>query len=169
MVLKMNPFDDPVFEAKALKVLKLTANEARGRSRQVLLRNEEECGVGVFAPGEWRKGEFFCWYLGVVVARPHGRHVLTSMTSDEKYNDGSNSPKLPLSLYLELGNPGASVNSSWDRPGVLPNLTMDRKIQILHEFRGMLMAASPLFVADDFADAPTCWDYDPNAAHGCTN
>jgi hypothetical protein len=169
MVLKLNPFDDPVFEAKALEVLKLTANEARGRSRQVLLRNEEEYGVGVFAPGKWKKGEFFCWYLGVVVARPHGRHVLTSMTSDEKYNDGSNSPKLPLSLYLELGNPGASVNSSWDRPDVQPNLKIDRTIQILHEYRGMLMAASPLFVANDFADAPTCWDYDPNAAHGCTN
>ena len=91
------------------------------------------------------------------------------MRSDEKYNDGSNSPKLPLSLYLELGNPGASVNSSWNRPGVLPNLKIDRTIQILHEYRGMLMAASPLFVANDFADAPTCWDYDPNAAHGCTN
>jgi hypothetical protein len=169
MVLKLNPFDDPGFEAKALKVLKLTADEARGRSRQVLLLNEEECGVGVFAPGKWRAGEFFCWYLGVVVALPHGRHVLTSMTSDEKYSDGSNSPKLPLSLYLELGAPGASVNSSWHRPGVRPNLRIDRKIQILHEFRGMLMAASPLFVAMDFENAPTCWDYDPNTAHGGTN
>ena len=169
MVLKLNPFGDPVFEAEALKVLKSTADGVRRSSRQVLLRNEEEYGVGVFAPGKWKKGEFFCWYLGVVVARPHGRHVLTSMTSDEKYSDGSNSPKLPLSLYLELGNPGASVNSSWFRPGVLPNLKIDRTIQILHEYRGMLMAASPLFVADDFADAPTCWDYDPNAAHGGTN
>jgi hypothetical protein len=126
----------------------------------------------VFAPGKWKAGEFFCWYLGVVVAIPHGRHVLTYIglkDANLKYSDGSNSPKLPLSLYLELGAFGASVNSSRNRPEVRPNLLIDKGIQILHEFRGVLMAASPLFVAMDFADAPTCWDYDPDAAHGCTN
>ena len=50
-----------------------------------------------------------------------------------------------------------------------PNLRIDRRIQILHEFQGRLMVVSPLFVAMDFADAFTCWDYDPDAAHGDTN
>ena len=95
--------------------------------------------------------------------------MLTSTGSDAKYNDGSNSHKLPLSLYLEIGAPGASVNSSRNRPEVRPNLRIDRRIQILHEFQGRLMVASPLFVAMDFADAFTCWDYDPDAAHGGTN
>jgi hypothetical protein len=170
MVLKLNPFGDPIFEAKALKVLKSTADGVRRSSRQVLLRNEEEYGVGVFAPGKWKKGDFFGWYLGEVVAIPHGRHVLTSVRSDKaRYCDGSISHKLPLSLYIELGAPGAFVNSSRYRPGVRPNLKLDRSIQILHVFRGRLMVASPLFVAYDFADAFTCWDYDPDAAHGSTN
>jgi len=70
----------------------------------VLLRNEGEYGVGVFAPGKWKEGEFFCWYLGIAVAMPHGRHVLTSVGSEKaKYCDGSNSYKLPLPLYIELG------------------------------------------------------------------
>jgi hypothetical protein len=170
MVLKLNPFGDPVFEAEALEVLKSTADGVRRSSRQVLLRNEEEYGVGVFAPGKWKKGDFFGWYLGEVVAIPHGRHVLTSVRSDKaRYCDGSISHKLPLSLYIELGAPGAFVNSSRYRPGVRPNLKIDRSIQILHVFRGRLMVASPLFVAYDFADAFTCWDYDPDAAHGSTN
>jgi hypothetical protein len=102
-----------------LKMLKLTANAARGLSRRVLLLNEEEYGVGVFAPGEWKAGEL--------------------------------------------------VNSSRNRPEVRPNLRMDRKLQILHEFQGRLMVVSPLFVAIDCADTFTWWDYDPNAAHGDTN
>jgi hypothetical protein len=151
-------------------MLKDAAEWALHSSRQVLLRNEEGCGVGVFAPGKWTAGEYFCWYLGEAVAIPHGRHVLTSIgTKKAKYIDGSNSPKLPLSLYLELGAPGASVNSSRNRPDVRANLKLDRNRQIVHEFRGRLMAASPLFVAVDFENAPTCWDYDPNAAHGDTN
>ena len=95
--------------------------------------------------------------------------MLTSTGShDAKYNDGSNSPKLPLSEYIELGAPGPSVNSSRNRD-VQPNLRIDRRVQILHEFQGRLFVASPLFVAMDFADAFTCWDYDPDAAHGDTN
>ena len=182
MMVKFNPFDDPAFERKALEKLRSQLGGARGGrgargaaqaaapppSRQVLLRNEEGLGVGVFAPGEWTKGEFFCWYLGLAVAIPHGRHVLTSIGSDAKYNDGSNSHRLPLSEYMELGAPGASVNSSRNRD-VQPNLRIDRNVQIQHEFRGKLMVASPLFVAVDFANAPTCWDYDPDAAHGGTN
>ncbi len=73
-------------------------------------------------------------------------------------------------MYLELGAPGASVNSSRNRPDVVrPNLRIDRNRQILHEFHGRLMAASPLFVAVDFENVHACWDYDPNAAHGDTN
>jgi len=170
MMVKVNPFGDPVFERKALKMLKLTANKAQRFNRRVLLRNEGEYGVGVFAPGKWKKGEFFCWYLGIAVAMPHGRHVLTSFGSKkEKYCDGSNSYKLPLPLYIELGAPGPSVNSSKNRPEVRPNLKMDRKLQILHEYQGIPMVVSPLFVAKDCADTFTWWEYDPDAAHGKTN
>ena len=190
MMVKFNPLDDPTFQDEALKKLKTLlggrGGAGRGRarrgargaaqdaapppSRRVLLRNEGEFGVGVFAPGEWKEGEFFCWYLGEVVAIPHGRHVLTSIGSDcAKYCDGSISHKLPVSLYIKLGAPGPSVNSSRNRPDVEPNLRIDRGIQIIREFQGRRMVAYPLFVNMDFADAFTCWDYDPDAAHGGTN
>jgi hypothetical protein len=46
---------------------------------------------------------------------------------------------------------------------------MDRKLQILHEYQGILMVVSPLFVHKDCEDTFTWWDYDPDAAHGKAN
>jgi hypothetical protein len=176
MMVRFDPFDDPAFREVALAKLHAGRDEkARSRlrlgefPREVKLRNEGKFGVGVFAPGKWTKGQFFCWYLGIVAAIPRGRHILTSIGKAAKYCDGSNSRALPLSTYLELGAPGASINSSRDREGVVANLSIDQNIQILHQVGGKRYSLTPLFVANDFEDAPTCWDYDPAAGHGTSN
>ena len=176
MMVRFDPFDDPAFREEALAKLHAGRDEkARSRlrlgefPREVKLRNEGKFGVGVFAPGQWTKGQFFCWYLGIVAAIPRGRHILTSIGMAAKYCDGSNSRALPLSTYLELGAPGASINSSRGRDGVGANLSIDQNIQILHQVGGKRYSLTPLFVANDFEDAPTCWDYDPAAGHGTSN
>ena len=164
MKVQLFPFDDDDFKAKVRNMLKET--EGLEFPRDVFLRNEGDVGVGVFAPGKWKKGHFFGFYLGTD-DNPRGRHVVTSIGLDTKHCDGAASWFLPFSVFLERGTPGSFVNSSWNRAAdIRPNLRLDRRKQLTHFYNGKLLVLIPMFVQYDFADAFTSWDYNPNARGG---
>ena len=175
MQVRLYPFDDPVFQKKALDVLgRAKATNLDKFPMIMFLRNEEQFGVGVFGPGEYKKGDFLGWYLGTVEDEPHGRHVVTSMGSEDskaKYCDGGNRRCLPVSAHLKFGAPASYMNSSLNRRDkdgsrLKPNAKADRKRQVLHTHEGRRMVCIPLFALHAFARAFIIWDYDPEAGHG---
>jgi hypothetical protein len=175
MEVRLYPFDDPIFQKDALAQLGRAGAKGLDKfPRTMLLRNEGQCGVGVFAPGEYKKGDFIGFYLGTVEEDPHGRHVVSSMGKGEaKYCNGGNRRCLPVSAHLKLGTPGSYMNSSQGRfnedgSPLKPNADPDQNHLVLHTHEGMPMSLIPLFASYDFAKAFVVWDYDPNARRGAS-
>jgi hypothetical protein len=175
MDVRLYPFDDPVFQGKASAALRRAGAKGLDKfPRTMLLRNEGQFGVGVFAPGEYKKGDFIGFYLGTVEEDPHGRHVVSSMGKGEaKYCNGGNRRCLPVSAHIKLGTPGSYMNSSQGRfnedgSPLKPNAAPDQNHLVLHTHEGMPMSLIPLFASYDFAKAFVVWDYDPNARRGAS-
>jgi hypothetical protein len=175
MDVRLYPFDDPVFQGKASAALRRAGAKGLDKfPRTMLLRNEGQFGVGVFAPGEYKKGDFIGFYLGTVEEDPHGRHVVSSMGKGEaKYCNGGNRRCLPVSAHIKLGTPGSYMNSSQGRfnedgSPLKPNADPDQNHLVLHTHEGMPMSLIPLFASYDFAKAFVVWDYDPNARRGAS-
>jgi hypothetical protein len=173
MEVQLYPFDDPVFIGEVNKMFqKVGAKGLDKFPRTVLLKNEEEYGVGVYGPDVYEKGDFLGFYLGTVEDEPHGRHVVTSIGSKKaKYCNGGNRRFLPVSAHLKRGTPGSYMNSSrnrLDKDGscLKPNARADREHQVLHTHEGRRMTCIPLFALYYFEKAFIIWDYDPEAGHG---
>jgi hypothetical protein len=173
MEVRLYPFDDPGFIRDVDEMFKKKGTKGLHKfPRTMLLKNEEEYGVGVFGPDEYKKGDFLGFYMGTVEDEPHGRHVLTSTGSGKaKYCNGGFSRFLPVSAHRKRGTPGPFMNSSQGRfnkdgSPLRPNAKADRKHQVLHTHAGRRMTCIPLFASCDFAKAFIVWDYDPEAGHG---
>ena len=178
MEVQLYPFDDAEF--KKLVDAMLAKREMNTRSstgtgkfpRTFFLKNEGEFGVGVHGPDQYEVDEFMGFYLGTVDVEPHGRHVVTSISMDDKYCNGAANRFLPVSAYLKRGTPGSFMNSyknrfDDDKKAVQPNVWEDRINQIKHVHEGRRVTCIPLFVLHQFQNKPVLWDYDPAARHGC--
>ena len=174
MEVQLYPFDDAEFKKSVDAMLAKKRKGSTGTDkfpRTFFLKNEVEFGVGVHGPDQYEEGEFMGFYLGTVDVEPHGRHVVTSISMDDKYCNGAANRFLPVSAYLKRGTPGSFMNSSKDRfdddeSPVQPNVWADRINQIQHVHEGRRVTCIPLFVLRQFQNKPVLWNYDPAARHG---
>lgn len=166
LLLRKYPFSGEEFQQVVDRTLQGEPGfKAFGAGREVLLKDEEGMGPGVFGPGTWNVGDFVGFYLAVADAHPSGRHLVTTMGDTTKWGDGAPGWLLPLALFFERGTPGSFINAASSQGAA--NLRLDRDKAIRHSFGGREYILYPLFVRTTFSNAFFRWFYNHSAGQGC--
>ena len=162
--LKKYPIPDQAFWDLADTALKDEAGFTAFQGREVVLKDEEGMGPGVFGSGKWNYGDFVGFYMAVDDPNATGRHLVTAAGQSER-GDGAPGWSMPLELFFERGTPGSFMNAaSSDRAA---NVRLERIKAIRYVIGKQKFIFYPLFVRCSFSDQFFRWFYKHSAGRGC--